>query len=791
MPLYVPRTTAPQGPGKPSMAGSSIAPVPTLGGPAAAAVAGVGQQLAGRAADIYQQERDREIETRVRELDVQRRTADAEVLNGYRQALGKAAVDGRGEAMAAISSNSARVREGIADREVARAWGQQDARLTLAAQDELDGHYRQQNIKWQADTHEARADLLVSDLGRVAFGEGFDPATGRLSAEAERTRSAYRDELTRLGGLMGWDASVTETHLREADSAAFGQVAETLVRQGRWSEAQAVLEQHRERIEEGPRQQLMGMAREGVERQAAVAEKRRVADVGLRLSLELGGAGILTDQVDEIDARWKDGKITTEERHEAVKLLTDADSREFTASTRERNAALQAAQEWSQQNPQGPRDPNLVGPPASADLRPLPPELAVRLERSGARRAYDIWRAEGGQWTMKPEGRQAMLSWGDAQLRSFPTKESLVGYLEQRMDPENLGRMVKRWDEAHKPPEQATMGEGEKMRLAKKLALDFGIVPTIEDRNLSDDDSARLLRWFVSLDREVATKVKDGRKPGYQDYEAAAKGLSSEVFEVDGAKRILAVATPAEIANGRWSGVADGKPWSIDANAVQALRADALEALKGRYTEGQVTESMIARQAYWMTEQRTAQTTQATDRRQQAERMLTEQFRTALYDPQVGSDRQAAVAKVLATWGDRVESLGMSRADAEELLQSLGKSNGDAGRNEAWEAEKRRRQDLLGKRWQGYGLMSKGWAEGWDRKMFLGSEEARRLNAAKFPNDPDFFYENWHKLDSSLMTGRIKSRAEAARTNPYLDPNYKGPGTTGRTVEEMVRQAAR
>lgn len=444
MPLYVARTAAPQGPGKPSMAGGSIAPVPTLGNSAAAAVAGVGQQLAGRAADIYQQERDREIETRVRELDVQRRTADAEVLNGYRQALGKAAVDGRGEAMAAISSNSRRVREGIADREVAKVWGQQDARLTLAAQEELDGHYRQQNIKWQADTHEARADLLVSDLGRVAFGEGFDPATGRLSDEAERTRSAYRDELARLGGLMGWDASVTEKHVREADSAAFGQVAETLVRQGRFIEAQAVLEKHRERIEEGPRQQLLQAAREGQQRAAAAASRSAIADQSTRLAMSIPGEMVkearaqrgalnqndpiedprkspsyVDDAKAKLDEMFSNGSITAEVRDATLERL-GADATAYRQrDARETEVVMGQAEKWLVDNPNEP-------------VTAMPPQLYVELERRGQLAAIRGF-AQGRRYVTDPKALAAFDALPDAQLQTVSRGElrtQLRGFLD-------------------------------------------------------------------------------------------------------------------------------------------------------------------------------------------------------------------------------------------------------------------------------------------------------------------------------------------------------------------------
>lgn len=286
MPIRVPRTSLPQEPQRPSAAGGqAIVPVQAIGNPAAAMVRPV-QQAAGLAAELYQEDRTREIQTRVLEVDIERRRADAAVVDQYRQMQGKDAVERRGEVMAAITENSKRIREGIKDRSVADVWATQDEPLTFAAQQQIDDHFRGQSLRWKADTQEARVDLLVSSVGRVAFGEGYDQS-GQLSVEAERTRSAYLSTIGELGGVLGWSTEQVERYRRKADTAAYGQVAESLIRQERFDEATKVLDRHSAAIDVGTRDQLAQQARDGRTTLSERARREVVKDTAAKLALRL------------------------------------------------------------------------------------------------------------------------------------------------------------------------------------------------------------------------------------------------------------------------------------------------------------------------------------------------------------------------------------------------------------------------------------------------------------------------------------------------------------------------
>lgn len=413
MPIRVPRTTLQQDPGRRVNTGSVVAS-PAIGNPAAAAVRPA-QQLAGLAAELFQHERDREIETRVLELDIDRRRTDAEVLNRYKQAQGKDAVEQREAAVAEILQNGKRVRTGITDRTVASLWKRQDAALTYAATAELDDHYRRQRAKWEADTQEARADLLVNDLGRVAFGEGYDPATGRLSDEAERTRSSYLDTIGELGSVLGWSSEQVERTRQKADTAAFGQVAQSLISEERFDEASRVLERHGERIDVGLRVRLARDVRVG---RSALAEREvtrqraekaqlwtlRAADI----AAERGGT--ITEQrayaLDTAEASLRGGRLTTEE-YDAVLQRLDrhyriADENEAA----EGKQVITDAERWLNENPLNTLQDN--------------PRLFEAVKRAGALKGV-LEFERSGRYSTDPEVLARARAMPDEVLRETPS----------------------------------------------------------------------------------------------------------------------------------------------------------------------------------------------------------------------------------------------------------------------------------------------------------------------------------------------------------------------------------
>lgn len=277
----------PQGPAATTTTpGRGIAPVQDIGNPTGA-MGAVGDQVQRIALQQIQQERERQVRTRVMELDNQRRTADRAIVDGYLQLQGKAAVEQRAKVLNDIATNAKQLRQGVTDPDVREVWAQQDQALTNAAIGQLDAHYRQQNVRWQADTLQSRRDLLIQTVERVASGEGADPATGRLSIEAARTRSAYRDTIQQLGERLGWAPETTELELRQADTRAYGQVVENLIRDGQYQEAERVLTTYRDRIDEGVRSTLAQRATSSRAQAEGVARQALDRDTGARIADQL------------------------------------------------------------------------------------------------------------------------------------------------------------------------------------------------------------------------------------------------------------------------------------------------------------------------------------------------------------------------------------------------------------------------------------------------------------------------------------------------------------------------
>lgn len=508
MPIRLPRTSQPQDP-RPFQPAGGVAPTLSIGNAAAGAVRPA-LQAAGLAAQIYQEQRDREIVTRVSEIDMQRRQADGAVISDYLQAQGKDAVERRSAAMAAISENSRTIRGQIKDREVAGLWQRQDVALTLAAQGELDAHYRQQNKRWQADTQEARASLLVNDLGRVAFGDGYDPATGRLSVEAERTRSAYLDSIGELGGVLGWSPEQIEVARRQADTRAFGQVAESLIRQERFDEASRVLELHGDRIDVGPRDELAQQARGGASR-ASVANWSTSADLAMHEQNMP-----FDDRYKEADRLFRDGLATAEQRDallERIDRRAKQESDRFAAATID---AMTQAESFLSRNPM-------------AGLADLPEKVFKQIEKGG--KIPEITKfANELRYTTNPKVLAQVLSLSDETLRAITPAElesKYRGSLDES-DMKMLRAMQSRAVGQAKADQIQLLTIQERVREAAAEVL--GIPRRGE---LDDAEAAQFYQFRTKVQELIEVEQQDGKLLGNEGLQKLLDAVKLDVVSVD------------------------------------------------------------------------------------------------------------------------------------------------------------------------------------------------------------------------------------------------------------------
>ena len=524
MVIRVPRTSTPQEPVRQQQP-SAIAPVQAISNPAAAAVKPA-QQLAGLAADIYQQARDREIETRVSELDIQRRQADAAVVDGYKQALGKDAVDQRGDVVAAILQNSKSVRAGIKDREVAAIWKRQDAALTFAATSELDNHYRQQNLRWQADTQEARADLLVNDLGRVALGEGYDPATGRLSDEAGRTRSAYLDAIGELGSVLGWSKEQVENTRRKADTQALGQVADTLVRQDRFGEAMRVLDRHGDQIDTGTRERLAQQAREGAQRQTAEQRTQLRAEKAQAFTLQVADlaaaeGGTIAEQraFALATAEWtlRGKKLTAEEYDAAVtRIERHYKQRDETDSAQDRQVQIDA-ERFLNDNP-------------LATLQDNPQLFEAAKQRGLLKGLLEFERS--GRYSTDPEVFARARALPDADLQRIPP-DRLWSTLRGHLSNQDLDEIMARQARAIGSPSKEQLHIISMADRLEKTARELHLLPDNPLAKPTPEQQKRFDSWRQQLNTDLEVWQTDhGKKATPEDVQKRLDLQVTDTVEV-------------------------------------------------------------------------------------------------------------------------------------------------------------------------------------------------------------------------------------------------------------------
>jgi hypothetical protein len=572
--IRVPNTSLPQDPQRPSAAsGPAIVPVQAIGNPAAAAVP-VARQASAMAAEILQEERDREVQTRVLELDVEARTGIGAIVNDYQSRRGKDAVERRGEFMAAISENSKRLRAGIKDRAVADVWARQDAALMASATNQLDAHYRDQNVRWRAETLQARASLLQQSVGRVAFSGGYDPATGRLSDEAERTRSASHDTIAELGTVMGWAPEQIELEQREADTQAIGQVAKSLIQANRFDEAEKVLGRHGDRMFVGLRDSLAEDARNGravaqrLSRAADEEEQAGALELQFVTESRTHTAGVLVDGVDVSVTTWDNeqriarggkpaaaqpvplmalaarrldemreaGTITHELAAKTMHRIEQRVSREGRMGEAASKAALEQAQQAAQ----------LGG---VSRVEALPGPVLEQLRAAGEVQAMELWLRQGKQWITTSAGENFVASITDDQLRRYDTPEKLEDQLRRDLSTGEMGKLLARHREAVGKGTAEDKVTIENALILRNVAREAGILPA-DGSDASEEQLVTKDRYEEAALRLAATKMADGKMKRGDAVRAAATEVAADMLQTSSGPVPFLAATKAQQTEG-------------------------------------------------------------------------------------------------------------------------------------------------------------------------------------------------------------------------------------------------
>lgn len=545
MVIRIPRTSL-----QPETGASSLAPRSTIatGSPinnAAAEMARPAGQAAELAARIYQQQRDEEILARVLELDTERRRADAEVVSSYQQQFGRHAVDQRGAALARITDNSKRLQASIGDAAVRRAWQAQDAALTESALNQLDGHYQRQRVAWIVESHQERAEQLVTDFQRLAFGEGYGRAKGEVAFDAENVRSAYRDSIARLGDGMGWTEERITNELRKADGAAFGQLAEVLLREQRFEEAQALAERHADKFDPTAQARVAEAAREGIERQAEAGRLQALDDKAQGLALKFadeaaGNGGSIAQQKaralstaewtfrgKRISADEYDSIVQRIERHYRIRRDQDAETD---------SNLLGQAQQWLLDHP-------------LAGVTHMPPELRAHLRQRNLLPTVIAFAENGHRYATNPEVLDAMRrrspdewrsrSWADwaVELRGDLSDQHLK--VAQAMHEQAVG--------------QATRQGRRFISLDRRLeqfGMELGMLPKHRPARFDERQAFDTL-FLTEVEPDLQQLQKDlGRDLTDEEVQRKLDALLTDKLEVDGVEKRVLTASPEDIKLG-------------------------------------------------------------------------------------------------------------------------------------------------------------------------------------------------------------------------------------------------
>lgn len=535
MPIRLERTTLTADPAVQQSIGGGVAPFEPAGGAAAVnASAQVAGQAGALAARIYQQERDREIEAKVYELDTARLSLDQEAVDDYLGKVGGDAVEARASAIQRIDDNERNVLAQIGDREVRATFANISRARTARALQQVDQHYRAENLRHQTTTARDRRDLLLDDFRRATLAGGYDPATGALAPAAQQARSAFRQQVEKLGELAGADPDSVALALRQTDAQAFGAVADALLREGRLDAASSLLERHGERFDAEQRSDLQGRLQRARLAGEARDEAKRRSDAALTAALapQRSPDGVLlAPNPDRVYAAAMD----------AVRrqFLQDGDAQVFERAAgnvkayreamRQQNAveitqALAGLQQWVAEQPH-------PGPPYDLDRSRVDPadfpgrDALVRHGLEAAAAAYVAEPFLG--WKTAPA---TMWDWRTRQFKDVP-REQFYAEWRPRLDDWMFAKALAKYEADNGKQDPKTLrllSDTERVsQWARRwLAIDG-------DRRLTPEEGQRVQRIMLGIERLASTLQET-------DLDAVLAHADRDIVQLGGVERAIA-----------------------------------------------------------------------------------------------------------------------------------------------------------------------------------------------------------------------------------------------------------
>jgi len=506
MPIRVPRVVAPQEP-QATRAGSPVPTPDPIGNPVGAgaqAAQSVGQVITAEA----KKARDDEIELAISEADSQKAELDGAALNEFANLQGKEAKDRHPEFVARIRANSADVRGKIQDREVLQGLARLDVYRSQRSLQQLDAHYRREDLSHRSQQHQSRRDLLMRD---------WLLAVGKDAAEADRLRAGYQDEIRKLGALAGADAATVALALAEADARAVSDAIDARLGAGDLAGAKQVFDSHGEALGAEARGKFQGLVKKAERGEQAYRNADEIQKAG----------GTFADQYRTAHERWQAGKDDFETFYETQKELRFRDQEAKQRRAAEGEEALLEAQKWSQLN--GGRNPDVT--------------TLQRLSDLGVADDYDLWRLQGGQWITTARGYEILDTTTPADLLRHKKFDTLRRKHRFDLSERHMGELQTQWQRAWEAAGQAPRGSGS----GTAGAVNIGTGKTVAGfwRQRSD--------LFLSGDIETDEKRRMDAFETEVDRRLAATGRkASAVDQADLDEVVRAVWNQGGVVAGRW-----------------------------------------------------------------------------------------------------------------------------------------------------------------------------------------------------------------------------------------------
>lgn len=629
--------------------------------------------------------------------------------NGYLNQVGEKAIGKtREDAFKRIEQQAQSLMQGMDNDTQRQAFSMQVERQMRQALGRADEHEARQTKAFAIGQTKGRVDSLSMEALRSVGTPQFGAVKGAMVKETQ--------SLLTMAGIP-LDSEQAKNAVLSVTTDLHDQAIRGMVEQDPQG-ARAYLAEHRAEIAPDKANGLDGLVRTaGIHQQ------------GDALAREVQGKGDLMQQWALIDARQD---LSVEARDDAKQRAQRNEAVAYQSEQRGAAQALADLQTWAQNNL-----------PEAGEYGPMAPPPAALIEQArkyGVADDYDLWAKNGGQYVTTARGTNLLLALPDSALQGYQSAGQVVAAFRTSMSDQDLARMVNRWEKTQVRPSEKAMLASEIESVVNNEARAAGVLPkTYKEKDLGPAETAAYQKWDIALRARVRTATA-GREATVKDFQEQAAFLRAEKFKAGSADVMVTTATDEQIAAGVWT--VETEPGTFDqiqANVVNQYREVAIKKIvDSGIPIFAISEIDIATQAYQEAKRDNAANENAqaetVKRQENAHRALYSLFQTSLV---MKGDRELAKRDALGmVTAETARALGITLDDAQSMADNFFGASQDNAMQKAWEAKRGPVQN------DGTFPFWRRQSEAFQRWLFTGQEKARQENARRFPNDPQFRYEN-------------------------------------------------